>query len=307
MTDEDPAPHSQERGAPVLLVVQLVLHPPKRSLGEQGAHLRQEGFADLLFQELAEGRRHPLHRLDRDVPDEPVADEDVGFPREEVPPLDVPDEIQPGPPEQIAGVPREVGPLGRLLADADDADARPGDPENHPGVRLAHVPELQKVGGLRLDVRARVHEDHRTMGRGDGRRDRRTVHPVDLLEDQEPPRHHRARVSRADERGRLPVGDQPQPDADRRIAFLPESDGGDIAHLDDLGGVQHLDVGAGNVYLAKLRADPLLLADQDQGESVGTGRLDRTAHDLARGEVSPHGIHGDFHRMGGGVSLRILR
>src|SRR5512140_298869 len=189
VTDEDPAPHPQERSATVLLVVQPILHPPKRALREQRAHLRHEGLADLLFEELADGRRHPLHRLDRDVPDEPVADEDIRLPGEEVPPSDVPDEIPSRAAEQFARIPREVRSLRFLLADADDADARAGNAEDHPGVRLAHVPELQQVGRLAVDMRSGVDENHRTVGRGDGRRDRGAVHAVDFLEDQEPPRH----------------------------------------------------------------------------------------------------------------------
>src|SRR5512143_2926992 len=307
VTDEDPAPHPQKRSATVLLVIQPVLHSAKSALREQGAHLRHEGLPDLLFQELAKRRRHPLHRLDRDVSDEPVADEDVGFPGEEVPPLHVPDEIQSRAAEQLARLPREIRPLRILLADADDTDAWPGDPEDRPGVRLAHVPELQKMGRLAVDVRAGVNEDHRTVGGGDGRRDRRAVHTVDLLEDQEPPRHHRPGVSRADEGGCLSVGDQAKTDANRGVPFLPESNGRDFAHLHDFGGVQHLDIGTGNVDVAQFRADPLFPADQDQGEAVGTGRLHRPAHDLPRGVVPPHRIDGDFHRMEEGVSLRFWR
>jgi len=69
-----------------------VLHPPKRALRKHGAHLRHERLADLLFEELAKSRRHPLHRLDTPRSDEPVADEYIGLPGEEVPPSTFPTE-----------------------------------------------------------------------------------------------------------------------------------------------------------------------------------------------------------------------
>src|SRR3972149_2531165 len=53
----------------------------------------------------------------------------------------------------------------------------------------------------------------------------------------------------------------------------------------------------GGAAAPQLRADPFLLADQDQGEAVGAGRLDRPAHDFPRGVVPPHRIHCNFHRM----------
>ena len=145
------------------------------------------------------------------------------------------------------------------------------------------------------------------MGRGDGGRDRRAVDAVDLLEDQEPPRHHRAGVPRADEGGRLPVGDETKPDADRRVPLLPERDGGDLAHLDDFGGVQHLDVGAGNVNLAQFGADPLLPADQDQGEAVGSGRLPAPAHDPRAGRGPPPSHRRRFSSEEGGRQSSDLR
>src|SRR3989304_5348416 len=62
-----------------------------------------------------------------------------------------------------------------------------------------------------------------------------------------------------------------------------------------------LGAGARGAGGPQLRADPFLLADQDQGEAVGAGRLDRPAHDFPRGVVPPPRIHCNFHRMGAGV------
>jgi len=157
--------------------------------------------------------------------------------------------------------PGEVGPLRILLRRLLRRDARRGSQDRRDTPRPCT--RLQKVGRLGLDVRTRVHEDHRAVGRGMVAAIAGRSTPLIFLRIRIP-RHHRAGVSGADEGGRLPVGHKTEPDADRE-SVLPESDAGDLAHLTTSGSVPAPRCRARNVDLAQLRADPVLLADQDQG------------------------------------------
>ncbi len=105
--------------------------------------------------------RHPLDQLEGDVAGEAVHDDDVGGIVEHLGPLDVADEVQPGP--ALAGQllvhgDELRGPLDGLGAVGHQRHPRARQAEHHLGERRAHVGELHEVLRTAGDVGAHVEQ-----------------------------------------------------------------------------------------------------------------------------------------------------
>ena len=88
-------------------VVPARIHPPlerhQRRIGERGGELAQRIARELGLQEFVEDRDETLGRLQRDVADEAVADDDVGRSLVDVVALDVAVEVEARGLEQLGG------------------------------------------------------------------------------------------------------------------------------------------------------------------------------------------------------------
>src|SRR6266571_248070 len=145
VTDDRRRTHAQKRHASVLGVVDFLAKIAERRSRQDIAHFREERLGDLLFHEVQDRLRGALHRLQRHVADEAVADDDVRLAVEDVAALHVADEVQGGfleHPERLAG---HLVSLGVLLPDAHQSDAGAADAQHLAAVEMAHDGELHQV------------------------------------------------------------------------------------------------------------------------------------------------------------------
>ena len=190
---------------------------PERAPGQQRSDTRGKGARQLL----AEKRFHRVHQpfadLQRHVPGESIADDDVRHAAVDIAGLDVPDEAERRCLEQAVRFARQLVALAFLLADREQPHARRRQAEADARVDAAHDGELQQVLGPALDAGADVEQDGGMPACRDGDCERR---PIDARQHPEGAvcrDNRRAGVTRAEERGRLPAGDQPGCDGDRRV------------------------------------------------------------------------------------------
>src|SRR6185503_4125207 len=142
---------------------------------DEALHTTQQAAAKLLLQEGAHEPSDTLHRLQRDVADEPVADDDVDVGVEDPVALDETDVVQPAAGEQLAGLTHGLVALDVLDADVQEADARPRDLQHVLGDDGPHQRELQQVLGRAADVRAEIEHVGRTRDSRHGGNDRRPI------------------------------------------------------------------------------------------------------------------------------------
>src|SRR5690349_13682306 len=94
VADEAHAVDAQERGRPVLLPVDALLDPAQRGPHEERAGACKPAARQLLAHHVGEQRGDALGGLEHDVAGEAVGDDDVAAALEDVPPLDVADEVE---------------------------------------------------------------------------------------------------------------------------------------------------------------------------------------------------------------------
>src|SRR2546425_961604 len=122
VADDSGRPHTEKRHPPVFGVVDLLAKVAERRAGQEVTHLRQGRLGDFLLHEVKDRLRGALNGLERDISDEPVADDHVGLAVEYVPPFDVADEVERGLLEGSERLPRDLVSLAVLLADAHQTD-----------------------------------------------------------------------------------------------------------------------------------------------------------------------------------------
>ena len=127
MADDAETGDAHQRRAAVFRVVDPPAKPPERPARQQVADLARERALQLLAEQLLDHLDQAFTQLQRDVAGEAVADNHVGLPAENVPRLDVPDEVQPRALEQLMRLARQLVAFGFFLANRQQPDPRPLD------------------------------------------------------------------------------------------------------------------------------------------------------------------------------------
>src|SRR5471032_2561559 len=89
------AAQAEQVRAAVGVGVEAGMQPPRGAPDQQAAELPRRGRGDLLAQSVEELQNRSLEQLEGDVAGEPVRDDDVGRPTEQVAALGVPGEVEP--------------------------------------------------------------------------------------------------------------------------------------------------------------------------------------------------------------------
>ena len=292
VADDDAALHAEHRRSPVLGVVEPRLEPPEGGPRQQEPDGRFERALDLVAQQLLDHLRQGLGDFQDDVAGEPVGHDDVHLAVENVPSFDVADEVQAGLLEDPERLLRAFASLGVLLADGHQADGRRGLFEHELPVDRAHDREFLEVLRLGLGVRADVQEQAVSGQVREDRREGRPVHPSD---DHLGGDHRGAGVAGRDEPLRTAVPNAVGGDPDRGIPLLPDRRGRRVGHAHDVGGVDHLDLGA---LVAGVREEPRQLVgapDEERCDAEFPESGHRPVHVDPRSMVAAHRIHRDAH------------
>ena len=267
---------------------------PERAPGQQRSDTRGEGARQLLDEERFHRVHQPFADLQRHVPGESIADDDVRLAAVDVARLHVPDEAERRCLEQAVRFARQLVALAFLLADREQPHARRRQAEADAGVDAAHDGELQQVLGPALDAGAHVEQDGGMPACRDGDCERR---PIDARQHPEGAvcrDNRRAGVTRAEERSRLPAGDQPGCDGDRRVRLAAQRRRRRIGHRDRLGGVDHLHAGAIDIRMpGNFGLDLAGRPDERHAEIEMPRGRERAVDDVTRREVAAHGVNCD--------------
>ena len=107
----------------------------------------------------------------------------------------------------------------------------------------------------------------------------------------------RTRVAGRDDRVSLAALDEVDRAGHRAVFLAPHCLHRRIIHLDDFGSVNNLDARVVYAPLAQLRFKAGFVADEEQPRdlAVAAQRVDRPRHNILRGEIAAHGIHGNLH------------
>ena len=228
-----------------------------------------------------------LERLQRDVPREAVADDDVGgAARGGRAPRRSRCSAASAPLEELVRLADEPVALLRLLADREERDPRLANAERLLGEERAHVRELEQVLGAGVRVRAAVDQDasgRRAPGSGIAIAGRCTPgsRPISTR-----PAASSAPVFPAERAtSASPSFDGAAGGEERAVALRARGVAGLLVHRDDVGRVDDLEP-------AGERRDLALAAVQDRFDRVGAG-LERAGDDLLGRPVAAHRVDGD--------------
>src|SRR5690606_21086091 len=175
--------------------------------------------------------------LEEHVAGEPVADHHVARAVEELVAFDVAGEIDRRALEKRPGRLDELVPLGLLLPDVEETDARPSELDDVLGVDRGHDGVLREMLRARLHVRADVADAKRPLAGADRHEDSGTAH------ERKRPKEHlrggdaRAGVPGAEESLRLARTDEVEGDANRRARLASKRLDRALPHADRLGSV----------------------------------------------------------------------
>src|SRR5579862_4808867 len=150
---------AQQRRAAVLGVVEPQRERFEARARERDAEAHEQTAAQLFAEQAEDAEGETFAELEDDVADEPVAHHDVGGAGKDAAPLDVPDEPQARPAEQLRRPDHEFVALRVLLAVAEQAHPRRFDAEDPRRVDAAHDAELQQMFGPAVHVGAGVQHD----------------------------------------------------------------------------------------------------------------------------------------------------
>ena len=135
MGDHDDALDAEERGAAVFRVVHAAAKRLEHGLEQSVSHPMADALLDFPREEQAEGVGQTFADLERDVADEPVADDDIRRAQEDVPAFEVPDEGKARAFEKAMGLSGESFPL----AASSPMDRRPTLGSYVPNFHLAYA------------------------------------------------------------------------------------------------------------------------------------------------------------------------
>ena len=172
-------------------------------------------------------------------------------------------------------------------------------------VRGAHHGELHQVRRAASHARARVEQHRRRTSRRDDGRERGTVEARQQTECRMAGHHRRTRVSRAEERLRVPIADLFGRHANRRPRLAAQRRHGRLGHLDPLRRVHDLDVEASCRRMTReLGFNRHGVAHEEQTDLQVTRRHERAVDDRCRSRVVPHGVDGNAHRQMSGLGVQ---
>ena len=199
---------------------------------------------------------------------------------------------------RVAG---ELVAFGCLFADRQQADARTVEAERHARVDVAHHRELQQVLRPALDARADVEQDRRARGRRHRRRERRSIDSRQHAERRVRRHHGRARVTGAEEGGRVAARHHLGGHADRGVRLAAQRGRRCLVHRDDVGRVDDANTVGMTIGMAlQLGVDRVAAAHEHDAEVEVARRGERAVDEHARREVAAHGVDGyPQHRVQG--------
>src|SRR5581483_2941521 len=176
------------------------------------------------------------------IADEPIADHDIdggagAAAGEDVPSLDIPDEVDLDLLEQPVRLLDGGVPLLGFLANAEESDRRIGAAEDVLGVDGAEPSELHQLLGGAVDVGPGVEDDDGVPGGWEDGGNGGPGEAVVELEEDDRGGHLGAGVAGRDEGVGAPGGVQLEPDDHRAVGLSANRRGGPFRHLDDIGGI----------------------------------------------------------------------
>ena len=247
--------------------------------------------------------RDPFDQLERDVAGESVHHDDVGDTLEDLRPLDVADEVEPGtarPRELLVSRDEFRRALAGLLAVGQQRHPRGLDPEHRLGEGRAHVGELHQMFGTAGHVGADVEQqDRRAAGVGQRQRQRRPVHATIPPEVEQRGRQRRPGRAAGHECLGAAFGYRPSRLDDRRLGRCSHGVRGLGLLGDRDGSVHDLDPGGHGADLARR-------AEQHHPDAL-LGRPSSARRDLARAEVGSARVDGDCDHAGRPQAIRSSR
>ena len=300
---------ADEGGAAHLAGVHHLLEIPqaagnqhRRQLGEQV--LLEHGL-ELLCHEAAGA----LHGLEEDVAGVAVGHDHVHLAVHRLPGLHVAHEVDaPGLArlgEQGVGLPLEVGALGGLGANVEQAHLGLGALEHPLGVIGAHKGELEQILRRTLRRGAAV-DEHRAAAAGRHHRGHgRPADAPDALDHQRGRRQQRPRAARGDKGRPVPVLQQVQAHGQGGVLLLLKGGGRVVAHLHHLGGVDNLQPRGqfADAVLLEHLEDVLPPAHQNDFHAQLPHRSEGAPHVGDGRVVAAHGVYDDLHMFSSTFSV----
>jgi hypothetical protein len=282
---------AEQHRAALLLRVELIAERlqrrPQQGAADDRPRARLRRRADGSQQRV----HRALHRLQRDVAGEAVADDHVGGAGPEREALDVADEVEVARGGELGVGGHDVARAARrLLAVGEQRHTRALEPVDRLHEGGAHMRELDEVLGPHLDVGADVEQQERRLGGRHHDRQRRTVDAPRAPDLEEAGGQHRAGRAAGDERVRPTRRDRPDGLDDRGLRRGTDGTGGVGGLGDRHRGVDDLDAG-------RRVAEPRRRAEQ-QDVDAALGREGRAARHFAGPEIGSVRVQRDGDPVG---------
>jgi hypothetical protein len=229
---DDDALQAEQGGPVVLPMVHPLLEAPEHRHGDHGRQLGEQTVPEFLAQESGQQLRQAFRSLQRDIADEAITDDDVGFALVESVTFDIADKIQAGIPKQFGSALDDVIALDLFLTDVEDPDRRSIAVLDRDTREAPMIPNCSRCSGTAIDVGAQV-EHVRVAGkrRQDGA-DRRPVDAGQHFQDKAGNRHQRAGIAGRNAGIRLALLDQIDGDPHRRVFLVAERQRWRLIHGD---------------------------------------------------------------------------
>ena len=294
---------ADEGGAAHLAGVHLLFKLLQPAGHQHRRQLGQNVFLEHGLQFLGHISGGALHGLEEDVARVAVRYNDIHLAEHRLPGLHIAHEVNPSGlvsgGEQGVGLPLQVGALGGLRADVQQAHLGLGALEHPLGVVGAHKGKLEQVLRGTLGGGAAV-DEHRPAGAGGhhgsqgGPAD--APHPLDH---QGGGGEQGAGAAGGHKGVAVPVFQHIKAHGKGGVLLLPEGGGGVVAHLHHLAGVGNLQAGGQLVDAVVLQdlEDVLPAAHQDNLHPQLTNRGQRAPHIGGRRVVAAHGVYDDLHMV----------
>ena len=304
VTDQAHPFDSQQRRSSVFVIIVLrvdLLHDGLKARGQIGINR-----PDLARDRLEYPLRKTFGKLDHDIPNHAIGDDDVGAAVEHRAPFDVADKVDRRYRSQaIAGFLHVGGAFLLLPAHVHQGDARVRQPKDIAGVNVAHHAVLGQMLGLGLDVRANINQDDRAVKRRNRHRDPRTMN-VGQAPHVHLCRHHirpgvaggNGGINRLQPAlGRPARVGQLGQDRERAVGLAPHCLCGRLVHRHHLGGLHHDDALVADGPCGHSLSDDVVAADKHQLVSFikSLQRGQRSVNDRIRSIVAPHHVEADPH------------
>ena len=241
MGDDARSVDAEERHAAVFVGVGFLFDAAERVPSEPRASHTNGALFQFAFEPPENGVGDGLYRLQHDVPDETVADNDLDGIFEKVVSLDISAEVESACAKEFKCFPSELVALFVFGADGDESDRGVGVAEDVTGVGGAHDCVLYQLPRGGVGVGSGVDEDEVVGFGGDDGADGGALDAWEGAQLDVRGRDGSPRVSGADDGVCLARFDEVDGAADGRIALSSDGIGGGVGHFDHLSGVNDFD------------------------------------------------------------------